>query len=241
MDEVPIVTTEVGRFVSLIVVVGVLTIGTGYSAPPSYFSNAKGLQLEVQSRFGAQARVIWNGAAKSVRSITSLNVKNAGKTARERAHTFLNAHRDLIPRSGPSDTLHYMRTQRFAGGHVVSFQQRIGKTPVEGRLVRVAMDNTGRIHTLNSDVVPLRLAPSTQDIGLIGARETARVKFGGVPVSKGKRVVLVLGPNVARYAYSFIVARVPLQVHDRVWIDAQTGHVLKTAPASKDGNRGGIR
>jgi hypothetical protein len=47
-------------------------------------------------------------------------------------------------------------------------------------------------------------------------------------------VVLVTAPHLARVAWKVPVALIPLVAHFDVWVDAEDGAILRSAPAGRD-------
>jgi len=89
------------------------------------------------------------------------------------------------------------------------------------------------VTALTSDLGPLVVPTPARIVGVDHARAAIPRNDEVAAIGEPTRVVLAHG-SAGRVAWRFPVALVPLVAHFHVWVDVETGAVLKSAPAGFD-------
>ena len=195
-------------------------------------------------RFGPNVKVTWNASRTAPKRLSGLSIATEGKDPGERARGFMLAHAALLGLEGDvqvEDVRVFAPPDAAAGtqpGARLSLQSvRLSQVwsglPVEGRSVVVRLDAAQRVTSVTSDLGPL-VVPTPERI-VDGASVVAMLRsaYQIVGASEPHKVVLALGTG-GRIAWKVAVAVLPLQASFFVWVDAETGRVLKEAPAAFD-------
>lgn len=198
--------------------------GTSLAAPPD--------DMALKAAFGNTVRVTRDGLTGAPRALFGLREATFGADPAARALRFLEASRRLLD-LGPSGLVH-QETRALPHGHVVRFAQTALGLPVEGRSLAVKLDAQGRVTSLTSDLVPFELARPAATIAPEQAQQVVRTAYQVAAVGTPTEVVLVSAPGHARIAWRVPVAVIPLQAHFSVWVDAESGDILREAPAGLD-------
>lgn len=186
----------------------------------------------LRAALGDKVRVTRDVLTGAPRALYGLRQPTLGADPAARALRFLESSRRLLD-LGQSGLVHE-ETRALPRGHVVRFAQTALGLPVEGRSLAVKLDAEGRVTSLTSDLVPFDLARPAETIAAERAREIARATYEVAAVGVPSEVVLVSAPGLARVAWRVPVAVIPLQAHFYVWLDAESGAILREAPAGLD-------
>jgi hypothetical protein len=196
------------------------------------------LGAAIARRFGPDVRVTWNDARTAPKRLSGLAVATAGSDVGERVRTFLAAHRDVIGLQGDVRVDEVRKislpdTRLDARLHAVRLTPLWHGLPIDGRTLVVRLDEHQRVTALSSDLGPLVVPEPgrTLDAGAISA--IVQETYAIVAASPPDKVVLARG-TAGRVAWKVAVSVVPLQAHFHVWLDAETGAILKEAPAAFD-------
>lgn len=228
-----------------------LTSTPALAAPPTTGNPSPGLspapvpatlsaaEARLRAAFGPNIAVTWapgtEASAPTPRHLRHLSTPTTGDTPTERASHFLAAHGHALGlthlRAEPSDTQALPRGM----GHAVRFTL---STPeqleIQDMSLVVRVDGAGLVRSVTSDALPFTLAGTkpafSPDAALQRITETFAIASHGTPAL----VVLPLGPHHARLAWRVQVAVIPLQAHFVVWLDAQSGELLREAKAGFD-------
>lgn len=193
----------------------------------------------IAQRFGANAKVTWNASRTAPKRISGLAVATAGGSPAERATSFVRANATLLGLEGdvkveevqvftPPDP-----AARNAALHTVRMSQLWNGLPVEGRSIVVRLDSAGNVTSLSSDLGPLVVPTPTTLIAAETVVASVKATYQIVGIGEPQRVVLAIGTG-GRVAWKVAVAVIPLQANFFVWVDAESGRVLKEAPAAFD-------
>ncbi len=212
--------------------VGVIAIGSSALAAPPDRDQVTGDQALVVA-FGPDVRVVRDGLSGAVRSLRGLSVEVSGATPAERALAFVMQWRNVLDLGRSDVTL--IDVKPLPGrGHVVRFQQVHSGVEVEGRSLAIKVGLDGRIDNVTSDIVPFELPLPAVTISPEAAKLAVQNRFAVAMVGRPTKVVNVSAPHLARLAWRVPVAVIPLVAHFYVWVDAETGEVLRQAPAGHD-------
>jgi hypothetical protein len=241
------------RFVLSVGLTALLASTPALAAPPTTGNPSSGrapvpvpttpalLEAEARLRaaFGPDIAVTWAPGTEATtptpRHLRHLSAPSTGDTPTARAAHFLTTHAHLLGiahlLANPSDTQPLPRGM----GHAVRFTL---STPehleVQDMSLVVRVDKDGRVRSFTSDALPLSLPDTTPTVtpeaALSRVRETFAIASAGTPTL----VVLPLGPHHARLSWRVQVAVIPLQAHFTVWLDAQSGEILREAKAGFD-------
>lgn len=211
--------------------VGVIAIGSSaLAAPPEHIKDA---DQALVVAFGPNVRVVRDGLSGAVRSLRGLSVEVQGATPAERALAFVNQWRNVLDLGHSDVTL--LDVKALPGrGHVVRFQQVHSGVVVEGRSLAIKVGLDGHVDNVTSDIVPFELPTPASTISAEAAKAAVSNRFAVAMVGRPTKVVNVSAPHLARLAWRVPVAVIPLVAHFYVWVDAETGEILRQAPAGHD-------
>ena len=204
----------------------VVLTGTALAVPPDARDTA------LRAALGAKVRVMRDGLSGAPRALFGLASATRGADPAERASRFLEASRRLLDLG--TSVLHATETRALPQGHVVTFRQTALGLPVEGRSLTVKLDAEDRVTAVQSDLVPFLLTRPAVKLSAEAARTVVATHFEVAAVGTPTEVVLVTAPGLARLVWRVPAAVIPLQAHFFVWIDAESGAVLREAPAGLD-------
>ncbi|MFO0750048.1 MAG: hypothetical protein U1F43_30920 [Myxococcota bacterium] len=214
---------------ALITSVVVSSSGLALAAPPAPPLAAQSL---VRARFGAAAEVRWDASLQAPKSLRGLSVATVGKDAGERAVGFVHGARDIFG-VGPSVDVVPVETVAPAGRSVVRMNATYDGLVVEGRTVVVTLDAAQRVTSVTSDLGPLSVPRPAAVISPEAAKQAVAARFvvaqTGIPTQ-----VVVANGTAGRVAWRVPAMVVPLTGHFFVWVDAETGAILREAPAGAD-------
>lgn len=215
---------------------GVIAMGTSALAAPPLGGGGdplNGPNQALVTAFGPNVRVQRDGFSGALRSLRGLSVPTTGATPTERALGFVMQWRQVLS-LGRSE-VEVIDVQELPGrGHVVRFQQVVDGVQVEGRSIAVKVGRDDRVNSVVSDLVPFELAPTTPTISTDAAKDAVRSHFDVAMIGRPTQVVSVSAAHLARLAWRVPVAVIPLVAHFNVWVDAETGAILRQAPAGYD-------
>ena len=200
--------------------------GTSLATPPDVRDEG------LRAALGDEIRVTRDALTGAPRALYGLKQPTFGADPAARAMRFLESSRRLLDLG--DSALVAKETRALPKGHVVRFEQTALGLPVEGRSLAVKLDAEGRVTSLTSDLVPFELTRPASQLAPEAVREIARSTFDVAAVGAPTEVVLVSAPGLARVAWRVPVAVIPLMAHFFVWIDAESGAILRTAPAGLD-------
>lgn len=186
----------------------------------------------LRDAFGANVRVLMDDVSGQPRSIRGLSVATSGLDAADRATRFLASQKTALGLQHAE--LAVLRTEKLPVGEVVRFAQKVGDLEVDGRTLAVKLDAAGRVTGLNSDLVPFELQRPKALIGATQAQAAVHARFAVAATGTPRQVVLVPAPGLARIAWRVPTAVIPLAAHFDVWVDAETGEVLRSSASGKD-------
>ncbi len=210
-----------------------LTISSSaLAAPPQLPARRVAFERVVHERFGDAARVRWDRLRNAPRVLRRLTVATVGRDASERALGFVRAHRDLIAPGGAELAVHKVTPR--ASGAVVQLAQRLGGLPVEGAWIAVTLDAAGAVRAVRTDGTPRTLHMPEAVIPAARAGQIVSDRFVVARTGAPTLVALPLPGGEAVAAWRVPAAVIPLASHFFVWVDAETGAVLRQAPAGKD-------
>lgn len=202
--------------------------GTAAAGPPAPAPLAS-REAAIHARLGADVAIRWDARRLSPRSLRGLTAPTTGVDPADRAARFVRAERDLLALTGDVVPVETRRLR----GHVVRLQQTFGGVPVEGRTVVVKLDEAARVTSVVSDLGPLDVPTPTREITPAAAQAAVSARYAVAATAPPTRVVVANGP-VGRYAWKVPAMVMPLTGHFWVWVDVETGRILKTAPAGSD-------
>jgi len=217
------------------------------ATPPAPTIGQPGVQPAViagafAQRFGADAKVMWNASRTAPKRISGIAVATSGSTPTERATSFVRANAGLLGLEGDvkvEDVQVFTPPDPAARGRgsfdTVRMSQLWNGLPVEGRSIVVRLDGAGRVTSLSSDLGPLVVPTPTAIVTPASVVANIKATYQIVAISEPQKVVLALG-TAGRITWKVAVAVVPLQANFFVWVDAESGRVLKEAPAAFDQN-----
>jgi len=210
---------------------GVVALGsTSLAAPPTVQDTS------LETSFGPGVRIVRDTLSGALRGAYGLSVATTGTTPTERALSFVAAWKKALGLT-TSDVVLVDVNVLPGRGHVVRFQQTaLAGVPVESRTLSVKVGLDGTVGSVTSDIVPFELARPARTIALEAAKEAVQRHFAVALIGAPREVVLVAAPHQARLAWRVPVAVIPLQAHFFVWVDAETGAILREAPAGHDGS-----
>jgi hypothetical protein len=197
--------------------------------------------VDLPGILGPTARVHRDRATGRIRQVFGLAVPASGATPGERALAFLETH-------GPALGLRAdfvvaeVQSPRLVGAsgavirHIVRLSQVHGGLPVEGRATTVTVDGEGIVRSLTTDdtwlVPPLAAAPRLD--APAAARHVEALYRVTALADNASLVVLPAGDAPARLAWKVPAVAIALAAHFFVWVDAESGATLRTAPAGPD-------
>lgn len=216
---------------ALIATVLVSSSGLAHAAPTPVGGEPAQASL-VRARFGEAVEVRWDAARLAPRSLRNLSVPTEGKDAGERAARFIRASRDVFGIGAEGD-VRPLETQAPKGRAVVRLGATWNGLAVEGRSVVVVLDGAQRVTSVTSDLGPLVVPTPKETISPEAAKAAVAARFAvgatGVPVK-----VVVANATAGRIAWRVPTMVLPLTGHFFVWVDAETGAILRQAPAGQD-------
>jgi len=209
---------------------GVLTLGSAsFAAPPTVQDPT------LETVFGPKVRILRDTLSGALRAAYGLSVATTGATPVERARAFVVAWKKALGLA-TSDVVLIDVKELPGRGQVVRFQQTaLDGVPVESRTLSIKLGLDGKVGSLTSDIVPFELVRPALTIAPEAAKEAVQRNFSVAALATPREVVLVSAPHQARLAWRVPVAVIPLQAHFFVWVDAETGAILRQAPAGYDG------
>lgn len=210
---------------------GVIALGsTSLAAPPTVQDPT------LETTFGPNVRILRDTLSGALRAAYGLSVATTGATPEARARSFVAAWKKALGLATSDVVL--VDVQALPGrGHVVRFQQAaLSGVPVESRTLSVKLGLTGQVNSVTSDIVPFELVRPALTISAEAAKEAVQGHFAVALLGTPHEVVLVAAPHQARLAWRVPVAVIPLQAHFFVWVDAESGAILREAPAGHDGS-----
>jgi Zn-dependent metalloprotease len=192
----------------------------------------------VQS-LGPTAKVTWNATRTAIARISGIAVTTNGATAGDRARNFVRAHAAMIGLEGdvaveevrdftPFDPHIAHKVHTF-----VRLRPQWRGLPIDGRSLVVRLDADMRVTSVTSDLGPLDVPAPTRSMSATDAAAMVKASYRIVGINTPEKVVLVRG-TAGRVAWKFAVAVVPLQAQFYVWVDVESGQVLKEVPAAFD-------
>lgn len=184
--------------------------------------------------FGAGAKVVREPLSGAVRGVFGLKVATEGEDLGRRALGFVEARRRALGLGEAALIVKGEEALPNGRGHVVRLGQTVLGVPVEGRSLAVRMDGEGNVRGVNSDLVPFSIARPERALDAEAAMAVVRERYEVTHVGRPSEVVLVSAPHVARLAWKVPVAVIPLMAHFWVFVDAESGEVLREALAGHD-------
>lgn len=196
------------------------------------------LDRVIRARFGEAVQVHYHPSRTTPRRISGLRAPTEGHDLGERARRFILAHRDILGLESdvaveevrtftPPDP---RMTERW---HTVRLAQRWRGLPVEGRQAALRIDGDGHVISLTSDLGPLAISWPERTITAEEAVAQVERRYHSAAIGSPKTVV-VARATLGRVAWKVPLAAIPLQAHFFVWLDAESGEVIKEAPAGFD-------
>jgi len=203
---------------------------TSFAAPPTVHDTT------IEAAFGPDVRIVRDTLSGSLRAAYGMSVATTGVTPTERALSFVAAWKKTLGLATTAVVL--VDVQALPGrGNVVRFRQTtLAGVPVESRTLAVKLGFDGRVNSVTSDIVPFELAQTAQTISAEAAKAAVANHFAVALMGTALQVVLVAAPHQARLSWRVPVAVIPLQAHFFVWVDAESGAILREAPAGNDGS-----
>lgn len=187
----------------------------------------------IRDAFGSRARVVREPLSGALRSLSGVRVETVGASPAERALSFAMSAREALA-VGDAELVVEETTALPGAGTVVRIAQRVYGLAVEGRSLAVRLGADGAVRGVTSDLVPFEVAIPQRPITPSAARDAVERHFAvghtGIPT----QVVLVSAPGVARVAWRVPAVLIPLVAHFTVWVDAEDGSILRSAPAGRD-------
>lgn len=188
---------------------------------------------------GPSAKVTWDPSHTAVTRLSGIAAATNGATPGERARNFVRAHAAMLGLEGdvaveevrtftPPDPAIAHKVHTF-----VRLRPQWQGLPVDGRSLVVRLDADLRVTSLTSDLGPLAVPTPTRTMTATDAAALLKASYRIVGINTPDKVVLVRG-NAGRVAWKFAVAVVPLQAQFYVWVDVESGQVIKEAPAAFD-------
>lgn len=208
----------------------VMALGsTSFAAPPTVTDPV------VDAAFGPNVRIVRDTLSGALRAAYGLSVATTGATPTERAQAFIASWKKALGLA--SSGVVFIDMKELPGrGHVVRFQQTaLDGVPVESRTIAIKLGFDGRVNSVTSDIVPFELTRPARTISPEAAKEAVANHFAVALMGTPRDVVLVAAAHQARLAWRVPVAVIPMQAHFFVWVDAETGAILREAPAGNDG------
>ncbi|MCB9731214.1 MAG: hypothetical protein H6745_01125 [Deltaproteobacteria bacterium] len=202
--------------------------GTAVAGTPSPTTLAT-REAAIHARLGADVAIRWDAMKTSPRSLRNLAVPTAGATPADRAARFVRGERDLLRLDGDVVAV---ETRAFRG-HVVRLQQTFAGVPVEGRSVVVKLDEGARVTSVTSDLGPLSVPTPATEITPAEAQAAVSARYAVAATGTPTRVV-VANASAGRFAWKVPAMVMPVTGLFWVWVDTETGRVLRTAPAGSD-------
>lgn len=210
-----------------------LALGGSALAAPADPSAAGGNTVSrLRGAFGANVRVLMDDVSGQPRSVRGLAIATHGLDSADRASRFLAERKTVLGLEHAE--LAVVRTEKLPVGEVVRFAQRVGDLEVEGRTLAVKLDAAGRVTGINSDLVPFDLQRPKALIDAAQAQAAVHARFAVAATGTPRQVVLVPAPGLARIAWRVPTAVIPLAAHFDVWVDAETGDILRSSASGKD-------
>lgn len=188
--------------------------------------------VALRARFGDAVVVRWDAARRTPKSLRGMGIATTGPTAAERAVRFVRSERALLGLDGDVEVIETRSLPR-SPRTTVRLRQLIQGLPVEGRAIAVTLDAEQRVVSVESDLGPLRVPVPVHRIDARRATDIVRETFIVVGVGTPTAVVVANGP-LGRVAWKVPAARLPMSGLFWIWVDAESGAVLKVAPAALD-------
>ncbi len=188
---------------------------------------------------GPSAKVTWNATRTAVTRISGIAAATNGATAGERARNFVRTHAAMLGLEGdvaieevreftPPDPRIAHKVHTF-----VRLRPQWNGLAVDGLSLVVRLDGDMRVTSVTSDLGPLDVPTPTRTMTAMDATELVKASYRIVGIDSPEKVVLVRG-TAGRVAWKFTVAVLPLQAQFYVWVDVESGQVLKEVPAAFD-------
>ncbi|MFT7578738.1 MAG: Zn-dependent metalloprotease [Myxococcota bacterium] len=225
------------RCCAFLAVLGLVGPPAVHAAPPA--PTAVPAKTAIQAQFGADALVRLNTLTGTPRTLRRLSVPTVGATPAERTLDFVGRHRALL--LGDTDASALVVTDvdtrgTDSGRQVVRLAQQVVGLRVEGREMVVVLDADGRVTRVQNDMQALGLdrleTHASRDIGEARAAKAVGDRYAIAGTSPATKVILPSPAGPARIAYRVPTMVLPLTGHFNVWVDAETGMVLRAMPAS---------
>jgi hypothetical protein len=219
----------------LFLLVGAL-LASPTSAAPQRFHLERG---QAEQAVGAlrrvsSATVVWLPHRSRPSMIRNLSVAVAGSSDVERARRFLALYPALFAAVGA--VLRHVETQGTRDLRAVRFQQHHRGLPVEGAIVVVAIDATGRVRAVTSEATTgfERLPARPAVTALAAARAAVATAGGRAPAARAEWArLVVLGGPVPRLAYKVNAPPTAFDLRAHVlYVDATTGEYLGSTAAT---------
>jgi len=160
------------------------------------------------------------------RAIFGLDEPTTGATDEARALGFIRTHSELLGGLLP-EMLRFEKRADHRGRRTLFFQLRAGGYDVEKRFVSIRFDSENHVRRVHSDfdrwTITETLAPVPAAVARRAAMQHLDASFAGEP----RRVVLPTGPGRGAHVWRVPVARIPLMLHYRVYVDAASGTVIR--------------
>ena len=198
-----------------------------FAAPPT------GSGPEVVTTFGPAARVARDALSGAPRAISGLSIATVGDSPAARALGFVATHRAALG-LGALEVAADRSETLPSGGQAVTLRATWLGAEVEGRSLVVRLDAEGRVRGVTNDLFALTTPWPAEAIDAERAREVVLATFDVAAAGRPTEVVVATAPGSVRFAWRVAAVVIPLQAHFWVWVDQETGAVLRSAPAGLD-------
>jgi Zn-dependent metalloprotease len=216
----------------LLLLLGLILATAEAAADPSplFFSaRARALQALSALRQSGPVEVEWPAPRCQPSMMHGLRVPCQGKTNVDRARNFLTRYAALF--ADARSELVLLDTQTTRERTVIRFQQTLGKIPVDGAIVSVALDSEGRVRSVGSEALPVSLPSLRAKLsGRQAARRALEVSLPSATPREierwsGKADLVVLAEGSPRLAYKVSLPGQDPQGRLHL-VDALTGEYL---------------
>lgn len=217
-------------------VMGLVGLGPAHATPtvtdPTHGTTRPAADLALA--LGPSAVVTWNATHTAPARIDGLSVATEGSDVGGRALGFVRSHATLFGLVG-EPTVIEVRQATFVGQRrsFVRIAERFEGALIEGRSLVVNLDPALRVTSVTSDFGPLSIARPTRTMTPEAAQDLVRATFALASVSGADKVVIT-GGRIGRVAWRVRATFLPMTAWFDVWVDVETGAVLRQRPAAAD-------